>query len=188
MKVLVCDDDPTALTKADLILKKLGYDSIALNSAYDAIITLCSPHPPKIAILDWMMPQYSGIDICRKVRERSTSLSTYLIILTSKDKPEDVEKAFEAGANDFITKPFEPIELKARIAAGVKIVSLEADLKTLTGLLPICSWCKKIRMEDGKEWMRIEEYVQKNTYAEFSHGGCPECLGKFRAELAQARK
>lgn len=182
MKILICDDDKTALTKADLMLKKLGYETIATNSAREALMTLCSPHAPKMAVLDWMMPEYSGIDICKKTRERSTQVSTYILMLTGRDKPEDVEEAFAAGANDFITKPFEPVEFKARIAAGAKIVGLEGELKTLTGLLSICSWCKKIRMED-KDWIRIEEYVEKNSYAQFSHGGCPDCLAKFRAEL-----
>lgn len=182
MKILICDDDKTALSKADLMLKKLGYETIATDNAREAMITLCSPLAPKMAVLDWMMPEYSGIDICKKARERSTQVSTYILMLTGKDKPEDVEEAFAAGANDFITKPFEPVEFKARIAAGAKIVGLEAELKTITGLLSICSWCKKILVED-KNWMRIEEYIEKNSYAQFSHGGCPDCLAKFRAKL-----
>jgi DNA-binding response OmpR family regulator len=164
------------------MLKKLGYETIALSDSHEALVVLCSPHAPKIAILDWMMPKYSGIDICKKVRVRSTPISTYILILTCKDKPEDVEEALGAGANDFITKPFEPVEFKARIAAGVKIVSLESELKTLTGLLPICAWCKKIRLEGNQEWMRIEDYVEKNSYAQFSHGGCPDCLAKIKAD------
>jgi DNA-binding response OmpR family regulator len=183
MKVLICDDDPTALTRTDLSLKKLGYETVVCPHARDALTILTSPHPPKLAIIDWMMPEYSGLDICRKVREISTPVSIYIIVLTARDQPEDVEEALSAGANDFISKPFAPLELKARIGAGARIVGLEAELKTLTGLLPICSWCKKIRQEDGKGWVRIEEYVQNNSYAQFSHGGCPECLGKWREKL-----
>ncbi len=182
MKVLICDDDKTALTKADLMLQKLGYETIACAKAADALLKLCSPHPPKLAILDWMMPEYTGVEICERVRERSTAVSIYIILLTARNQPEDVEIAMSAGANDFITKPFEPVEFKARIAAGARIVGLESELKTLTGLLPICAWCKKIRQEDGKEWMPVEQYVEKNSYARFSHGGCPECLEKIRNE------
>ena len=176
MKILVCDDDKTALTRTDLMLKKLGYETIPLSSAHDALMMLCAPHPPKMAVLDWTMPEYGGLEICRRVRLRSTPISTYILILTSKNKPENLEEAFEAGANDFIAKPFEPTEFKARVAAGARIVRLEIELRTITGLLPICSWCKKIRTDKADQWVRIEEYVEKNSYAQFSHGGCPDCL------------
>lgn len=180
MKVLICDDDPSALAKGELILRKQGYDTLALEKSRDALVALCSPQPPKIAILDWMMPEYSGIDICEKVRKQSTSISIYIIILTSRDQPEDLEKAFAAGANDYITKPFRPFEFKARVGAGERIVGLESELRTLSGLLPICSWCKKVHLRDESKWIQIEEYVQDHSYAQFSHGGCPDCVSKFR--------
>lgn len=179
-KVLICDDDLTELTKIELLLKKFNYTTIATNNPHDAVFHLLSAHGPRMAILDWEMPEITGIDICKKVREQASLISVYIIMLTSKNKPEDIEHAFESGANDFVEKPFQPIELKARLTSGFRILSLEKELKTLTGLLPICSWCKKIRLED-RAWMRIEEYIEQNSYARFTHGGCPECLKKIKS-------
>jgi phosphoserine phosphatase RsbU/P len=181
MKVLVCDDDRVALKKTELLLQKMGHEILPFQDSHEALVALTSPNPPKLAVLDWMMPKFSGLDICRRVRANSNLISIYIIILTAKDQPDDLAEAFEAGANDFIRKPVEPIEFRARVTAGTRIVSLESELKTLTGLLPICAWCKKIRLED-QDWMKIEEYVENNSYATFSHGGCPDCLAKLSGE------
>ncbi len=179
MKVLVCDDDATTLTKASHILKDQGFEPLPYTDATEALMRLTSESAPSLAILDWLMPKMSGIEIVKRVRTHSSPISMYIIILTAKDRPEDLREAFNAGANDFIAKPFEPIELAARLTQGARLVRLEHEIKTLTGLLPICAWCKNIRLEDKKTWIRIEEYIEKNTYAHFSHGGCPVCIAKL---------
>lgn len=179
MKVLICDDDATSLGHLTLLLTKMGLEVISTRDSTDALVKLGSAHAPRMAILDWMMPGYSGIDICKQVRQNSTAISTYIILVTSRDQASDIAEGLDAGANDYVVKPFSPTELRARVQAGLRIIGLESELKTLTGLLPICAWCKNIREPDGS-WVRMEEYVESNSYAQFSHGGCPECLEKLR--------
>ena len=116
---------------------------------------------------------------------------TYIILLTSKGEKEDVVEGLEAGANDYIRKPFDRPELRARVRVGERVLELEAALaeriralqdalahvKTLQGLLPICMHCHRIR-NDQQTWERLEKYISEHTEAEFTHGLCPECMKK----------
>lgn len=179
MKILICDDDPTTLRFLTEIITKMGFEAVTCVDGEKALEILSGENPPRMAILDWMVPLMSGIDVVKKVRENSTLISSHLILLTSKDCPDEIAAGLEAGASDYITKPFNVIELRARLNLGIKLLNLQKELRTLTGFLSICSWCKKIYSEENK-WVRMEEYIQENTYAKFSHGGCPQCLAKVK--------
>jgi CheY-like chemotaxis protein len=142
-------------------------------------------------VLDWMMPEMDGVEVCRRVRQLADSSYRYLVILTAKGQKEDIVAGLEAGADDYLTKPFNPQELHSRLRTGERILNLEADLagkvqelqdaldhvKTLQGLLPICMHCKKIR-DEGDVWHKIESYISDHSGAMFTHSLCDECLAK----------
>lgn len=152
-----------------------------------------------LAILDWMMPGQTGPDICRKLRQRQSDQPTYVILLTSRDSRDDIVSGLEAGANDYVTKPFDFDELRARVQVGERVVQLQKNLaervreleaalvsvKMLQGLLPICLYCKKIR-DDRNYWQQVDKYVAEHSEARFSHGICPDCYEKVvKPELDQ---
>jgi len=132
-----------------------------------------------------------GEEICRQLRQFFTLTPTYIILLTSKGNPKDIALGFQAGANDYIRKPFHADELLARVRVGERVVRLQTTLvdrlgelqgalskvETLQGLLPMCSTCKRIR-NDQNYWREAESYISQNSKAEFSHGICPDCLDR----------
>jgi DNA-binding response OmpR family regulator len=139
-------------------------------------------------MLDWMMPEIDGLDVCRRMRATMPNAATYIILVTARGGLENVVRGLEAGADDYITKPFDPRELRARLHVGVRIVQLQKALrerfeeleealkrvKQLQGLLPICSYCKKIR-NDRNYWEQVDAYITSHSEAQFSHGVCPDC-------------
>src|SRR6185436_2655112 len=153
-------------------------------------------HAPSLAIMDWEMPGLDGPELCRRIRGNPASASMYVVLLTSRDAAQDVVAGLDAGADDYLVKPFRAAELRARINAGLRVLSLQDKLahrvaelqealvrvKQLRGLLPICSYCKRIR-SDENYWQQVETYIADRTDAEFSHGICPPCLEKVRADF-----
>lgn len=191
MKILIADDDRFSLKLIETVLSSDESQLITCSTGDEALRVLKTAPAPEIAILDWMMPGLNGIDVCKQARV-IPGMSTYLILLTSRDRPEDLVEGLAAGADDYIVKPFNETELRARIAVGSRIVSLQRGLadrvseleaalvrvKQLQGLLPICSYCKKIR-NDQNYWEQVEGYLTKNADLKFSHGICPECFKRF---------
>lgn len=191
MKILVADDDPITLQILDSLLRSSGYDVITATDGESAWQILRGNDGPQLAILDWIMPGMDGAKICSKVRE-SDSNTTYLILLTVRNSKGDIVTGLEAGANDYIPKPFDHDELRARVQVGTRMVRLQSELtarvrelqeattkiKILSGMLPICSVCKKIRDEKGA-WKQIETYIREHSEAEFTHSYCPECAQKL---------
>ncbi len=146
------------------------------------------PGAPLLAILDWGMPGLEGPEVCRKVRAATLRLQPYLVMLTARHTPEDLAEALEAGADDFLSKPFNRVELMARLHAGMRILNLHRALTDriqeleesrqrehhLRTLMPICSYCKKIR-GDKHDWEPIDQYLAEHGYR-FTHAVCPTCL------------
>ncbi len=189
MKVLIAEDDPVSRRVLAATLGKFGYEVVAAADGAEAWAALQRDDAPSIAILDWMMPELDGVEICRRVRALPTTTTPpYLILLTAKSGKEDVVIGLDAGANDYLTKPFDRAELRARVQVGAHVLELQANLATrvreleaalsevkqLQGLLPICSYCKKIRDEQN-HWHRVESYISEHAEVEFSHGICPTC-------------
>lgn len=127
MKVLIADDDPISCRLLEAGLVKWGYEVSVARDGAQAWQTLGGPEAPRMAILDWNMPGLDGVQICRKVRER-TAPYVYLILLTARDRLEDVVAGLEAGADEFLTKPFDPVELNARLRTGRRVLELQDSL------------------------------------------------------------
>jgi len=200
VKVLIAEDEIVSRRLLESALPRWGYEVITATDCEEAWVLLQEPDAPTIMVLDWLMPRLDGVEICRRIRAHPRLSSVYIILLTSRAAVEDVVQGLEAGANDYITKPFDAAELRARMQVGVRVVNLQTTLaervrevedalsrvKQLQGLLPICSYCKKIR-DDQNYWHQVESYVGKHTDARFSHGICPDCTEKFRIELTTDR-
>jgi phosphoserine phosphatase RsbU/P len=202
VKILIADDDRVARRLLEGMLSQWGHEVIAVGDGAAAWEVLRGDDPPPLAILDWMMPEMSGLEVCTKVREKPGTQAFYLIVLTSRDHTDDLVTALAAGADDHLAKPFHPGELRARVQVGERVTRLQrslaervaaleralADVTHLQGLLPICMYCKKIRSDDNY-WQQVESYVGARSGATFSHGICPECVRtRVRPEIERARR
>lgn len=197
MNILIAEDDAVSRRVLERMLTNWGY---AVESASDGEIAwerIRANGPFSMIVLDWMMPGMSGVELCRRVRDEPLSIQPHIILVTSKSQDEDIIAGLDAGANDYVTKPFRQAELRARVRAGLRIIELQmslaqrvaeleealAHVKTLQGILPICMYCHKIRTDD-ESWQRIEQYISAHSEATFSHSLCPECLAEHYPEVA----
>jgi phosphoserine phosphatase RsbU/P len=194
--VLVADDDPMAREILTRTLRRWEIDTVAAADGAAAWTLLATTPSPALAIVDWMMPGVDGIELCRRIRGDAARAHMYVIVLSSRDLPADVVAGLDAGADDYLVKPFKPEELRARISAGLRVLSLQARLadrlaeletalakvKELRGLLPICAYCKRIR-GDANYWEQLESYISAHTDATFSHGICPPCFATVMADI-----
>jgi DNA-binding response OmpR family regulator len=195
MRVLVAEDsEPTRVALARL-LTGWGYGVVSVADGEEAWQVLSGEDPPRLAILDWIMPLLDGLEVCRRVRAADSAEQPYLILLTGRVGLADVVAGLESGADEYLTKPVEPAELHARVRAARRMVELQARLaervreleaaqareRRLRGLLPICAWCKKIR-DDQNYWLQVEDYLCEHADVRFSHGICPDCARSFQAE------
>ena len=128
MRILIAEDDPLSRAMLERALQRGGYDVIAVEDGDLAVGHLASADPPRLALLDWIMPHKTGIEVCAEVRQKKDKAYTYLILLSSKESKQDIVQGLEAGADDYLTKPFDVEELKARLRAGERILELEDRL------------------------------------------------------------
>ena len=127
MKILIADDDPVSRRVLGAALVTLGHEVVEVEDGARAIEALALPDAPSVAIVDWMMPRMDGLAVCRTIRQQPGRY-TYIVLLTSRDEPNDMIEALDAGADDFLTKPFNVGELRARLKAGERVVALQDDL------------------------------------------------------------
>jgi sigma-B regulation protein RsbU (phosphoserine phosphatase) len=188
MRVLIAEDDPVSRRLLEATLKNFGFEVILAATGGEAWAVLQGESPPSLAILDWMMPEIDGVEICRRVRQLPTATPPYLILLTAKAEKTDVVIGLDAGANDYLIKPYDRSELRARMQVGTHVLELQkvlvervkeledalSQVNQLRGLLPICSYCNKIRSEENY-WQQVESYLSEHAQMVFSHGICPDC-------------
>ena len=196
MKILIADDNQFYRLALKSILIEWGYDVIEAKDGNEAWEVLRAAGAPKLAILDWMMPGMDGPDVCRRVRADLPLANMYLLLVTARESRGDVIAGLDAGADDYIIKPFDPDELRARVAVGARVLGLQqklaervtelqaalSNVKQLRGLLPICSYCKRIRGDD-QYWQQVEGYIAQHSDAQFSHGICPTCYATVSSEI-----
>ena len=196
MRILIAEDNIVTSRLLQALIQSWGDEAVTAADGLAALAMLEADNAPPLALLDWMLPGLAGPAICRALRERQSRSSTYIIMLTSKNERSDVVAGLDAGADDYLVKPFDPEELRARVRAGARIVDLQqrlavevhelkralGNVRMLSGLLPICAYCKAIR-DDSDYWHQVEEYVTEHSDVHFSHGICPKCL---KTALTQA--
>lgn len=176
MRILVVDDDSSFASLLADELKNLGYE-VALALDGEEAWRQYRSFRPNVLLTDWMMPCVDGLELTRMIRAENRQEYTYIIFLTSLYGKGSFLEAMESGADDVITKPFDMEQLVARFRVAERIISLQREVKQLQGLLPICSYCKKIR--DEENWLPIEEFIKDQTDAVFSHAICPTCYEEY---------
>ena len=165
--ILAVDDKPKNLQFLGKLLSDSGYEVGMAQNGQQAI-NFVNKSEPDLILLDIMMPEMDGYEVCEKLKKDFSAKHIPVIFLTAKTDPEDIVKGFDTGGVDYVTKPFNSAELLARIRTQI-------ELKILRGLLPMCSKCKKIRNDEGF-WNRVDSYIEEHSQITFTHGICPECL------------
>jgi len=128
MKILIAEDDSTSRTLLTGVLRKFGHDVVATEDGAKALHAMQLPDAPKLAIIDWMMPELDGLEVCRRLRALKTDQPPYLIMLTTRTEKADIVAGLEGGADDYLAKPFDPRELNARVAVGRRIIEMHGKL------------------------------------------------------------
>ena len=188
MRALVADDDRITAAMLARTLERWGIDVVVASDGHEAWSTIEKDSTIGLAILDWMMPGLDGLEVCRRIRQDPTRAHMHVLLITARNGREDIVAGLDAGADDYLTKPFDLEELRARVHVGLRVLALQerlaervaeledalANVKQLRGLLPICSYCKRVR-GDGNYWEQVEQYITHHSDAKFSHGICPTC-------------
>jgi two-component system, cell cycle response regulator len=129
MRILVAEDDRVTRRLLESHIRKWGHEAIGCSSGGQAWEILGGEKRPRLAVIDWMMPEMTGVEICRRLRKEGNLPYVYIILLTSKSGKEDIIEGLDAGADDYIVKPFDANELKVRVRAGTRIIRLQEDLQ-----------------------------------------------------------
>jgi CheY-like chemotaxis protein len=196
MQVIIAEDDRVTGEILARTLQRWNYETTLVGDGAQAWERLRGATEPTLAILDWMMPGMDGPDVCRRVRHELPFANMYLLLVTARESRGDMVAGLDAGADDYIVKPFDPEELRARVAVGIRVLGLQqklgervaelqaalSNVKQLHGLLPICSYCKRIRGDD-QYWQQVEGYIAAHSDAQFSHGICPACYATVSAQI-----
>ena len=191
MRVLIAEDDLSSRRLLESLLARWGYEVVVTVDGDEAWRVLQQEGAPPLMVLDWSMPGMDGLELCQRVRE-AYDAQRYIILLSARGGKDDVVEGLRAGVDDYVTKPFDPEELQARIQVGFRVMSLQSALtgrlkeledalsriKRLQGLLPICASCNRIRDDKGY-WNRVEYYIREHSEAEFTHSICPACVMKL---------
>jgi two-component system, cell cycle response regulator len=128
IRILIAEDDPVSRRVLEAFLLKRGFEVLTVSNGTDALEILEKDNAPRLALLDWMMPGLEGVQVCQRVRERNANAYVYILLLTAKSQKEDLLRGLDSGADDYLTKPFDPQELHARLRVGMRILDLQDSL------------------------------------------------------------
>ena len=197
IEILIVDDDPEILFAAARVVKSLGHP-VTTASSGAGCLEAARKRRPDLILLDVVLPDADGAALCAELKADPLLGGPYVILISGmKTASEEQADGLDGGADGYIARPVSNRELKARVNAMVRILKAErerdrliaelsaalAKIKKLSGLLPICSFCKQIRNDRGY-WSRLEEYLQDHADVRFSHGVCPDCAKKHYAGLS----
>jgi adenylate cyclase len=195
--ILIVDDKEVNIQLLERMLRGAGYSDVSSTTDPAAVCGLYAKNRYGLVLLDLQMPGMSGFQVMEELK--AVEPDGYLPVLVVTAQPDYKLRALKAGAKDFIGKPFDLAEVLARVRNMLEVRLLHAEsrsygdamrvkneelekalekVKLLSGLLPICAWCKKIRDDQGY-WNAIEHYLGEHSEAEFSHGICPACRKKY---------
>lgn len=189
MKILIAEDEFTTRMMVQVCLENWGYRVESVTNGVDAWNILKKPDAPHIAILDWEMPEIDGVEVCRRAKEMDCENPPYIILLTSRDSKQDIVKGFDAGADDYMTKPFNDDELRARVRVAERLVRTQSSLTETVGELrnalnqldildsavEACGACRKIKSNDDGQWHSFDAIVVGELDSRFVATICPEC-------------
>lgn len=192
-RILLAEDEAHPRRVLSQYLQRWGFEVVTAEDGLQAAALMDQGEPPLLALIDWMMPGMDGIQLCQHIRSRTAAPYTYVILLTAKSDKEEIAAGLDAGADDYVTKPCDLTELRARLKVGERTVTLERTMahqlvtlrealdqvRQLKELLPICAWCKRVR-GDEDYWQSIEEYLHDQAGTDFTHGICPHCVEEMR--------
>jgi len=193
--VLIVDDETTNLQALGTILQDEECQFAFATSGWQALSIIYEVHPDLI-LLDVVMPGLNGFEVCKILKDSPEVKDIPVIFLTAKTALKDIIEGFSLGAVDYVIKPFNSVELLARVHTHLELKKARdeqkklidelqvalAEVKLLKGFLPICCFCKKIRDDEGY-WQQLEEYITKYSDTQFTHGVCPECLTIHYSQL-----
>jgi phosphoserine phosphatase RsbU/P len=187
VKILTVEDDAVARAVLRQALHRLGHDVTEAEDG-EAAWEQLQADPARVVVSDWTMPRADGLELCRRIRAQHGKEYVYFILLTSRDATQENQtEATEAGVDDFLTKPLDLTELWTRLRVAERILRYTTQVRQLEEMLPICSYCKKIR-DDQNYWQQIEGYISDRTGSDFSHSVCPDCYQRVvLPELAQLK-
>jgi sigma-B regulation protein RsbU (phosphoserine phosphatase) len=186
MRILVVEDDIGVRETLRILLQLDGHDVVAARNGEEGWSAFQNENF-SVVISDWLMPDMDGLELSRRIRAAESSRYSYILLLTALNGKKNYLTAMNAGIDDFMLKPYDADELRARLSVAERIVGLQDHVKRLEGVLPTCMYCKKIR-DEGSRWVNIEQYISQRTEASFSHGVCPHCYEKrVKPELDRVR-
>ncbi len=178
MKVLAVEDDPLARAVLRGALQHLGHDVVVASDGEEAWEVWLRDRQ-RLIVSDWSMPRLDGLALCSRLRARHSRDYIYFILLTGADETEENRRsAADAGVDDFLTKPIDHSRLWERVRVAERILRYTTQLRRLESLLPMCSYCKKVR-DDSNYWQQIETYINERTGSEISHSVCPDCYQRI---------
>jgi len=187
MRILLVEDDVDARQMLRVLLQWDGHEVVTATNGLEGWEAFQKDRFP-IVLSDWLMPELDGLGLCRRIRESEGSHYSYFILLTALQGKANYLEAISAGADDFVSKPYDPEMLASRILVAERIVGLQNRVKRLEGILSTCMYCKKIR-DERNHWVSIEHYITQRSEASFSHGVCPDCYESIvKPELQRSRK
>lgn len=189
MKILIAEDEFTTRTMVQVSLESWGYDVLDASNGEEAIALFQRGKRPRIVILDWEMPEVDGLEACQRIKELNPEDPPYVILLTGRDSQKDILTGFDAGADDYITKPFSSEELRARVRVAERLVRTQdmlnasvTELKTvldqleaLQGSVVVCPECHNIEREEDASWHDLTSLTENGGDSRFVSVVCPAC-------------
>lgn len=190
MKILIAEDEFTTRMMVQVCLENLGYRVESVTNGVEAWEILQKTDAPHIAILDWEMPELSGVEVCSRVKEMDRETPVHVILLTSRDSNNDIIRGFDAGADDYMTKPFNDNELRARVRVAERMVRTQASLtesvselkealnqlEMLENGIEVCGKCHKLFSPYDGEWYKFEDIINRENDPRFIVNTCPGCM------------
>jgi len=182
VQILIADDDLTSRRVLSKTLSTLGYGVLEASDGAEAWTRFVAERTP-VVITDWMMPRMDGLELCRRIRgDARHDRYTYLMVLTQLGGKKNYLEAMDAGADDFLTKPFDPDELVTRLRVAERILGMEATLGYLEALVECCPGCQRVRQTNGR-WVGLRQVAEGAHLAPAAR--CPECVRKESAGRAR---
>lgn len=173
MNVLAVEDDSVAQLVLSTSLASLGHRVVQASDGEEAWKAM-HDRSLRVVVSDWQLPKLDGLELCRRIRTERVDYVSFILLTQQSASDANLEEAFAAGVDDFLTKPVAVRDLRLRLRVAERILRFTSELRRLESFLPICSYCGKVR-DDRAYWTGIETYLRERAGTRFSHGCCPQC-------------